>query len=416
MAKRTTRIYTRTRNGVTRFYLDLRSLGGTQEALVAPGDRSATTDSDIAADLAAKRIKAFREEKRVESLEGEETKRRRIIDGLAGRWGLKAYSIHHLRKKARSGEVTDRWLEQTQRQLQSAAHYFGEDRDVASITVDDVQGYIEQLKALSNGRGGVLSPGSQRHYLNSLSNLFRRAHAERVVTPGFNPVAGLLEKPRGKSGEARWLEVDEAALLLEAARTYRADPDAHVAPIYPLIATFLLTGGRTSEVLGLQVDDLSFQRSTITFRPNEWRRLKTKTSHRSVRLWPQLEAILRAYLLEKEREGGLGRLLFPSGRGTDEAMIRDFRKALDAVAMRAGWARGEIRSKMFRHTYCSARLQTLDRGAPVSPFTVSRELGHGGTSMVEQVYSHLGQVRHRSEVVEFRAVGTPNSSVDVPVL
>ena len=83
-------------------------------------------------------------------------------------------------------------------------------------------------------------------------------------------------------------------------------------------------------------------------------------------------------------------------------MIRDFRKALDAVAMRAGWARGEIRSKMFRHTYTSARLQTLDGGAPVSPFTVSRELGHGSSSMVEQVYSHLGQVRHRSEVVEYR--------------
>jgi integrase len=57
---------------------------------------------------------------------------------------------------------------------------------------------------------------------------------------------------------------------------------------------------------------------------------------------------------------------------------------------------------MFRHTYCAARLQTLDAGAPVSPFTVSRELGHGSRTMVEQVYSHLGTIRHRSEVVEFR--------------
>ena len=72
------------------------------------------------------------------------------------------------------------------------------------------------------------------------------------------------------------------------------------------------------------------------------------------------------------------------------------------MAGRVGWNKGEIRSKMFRHTYCSARLQTLDGGAPVSPFTVSKELGHGGTSMVEKVYSHLGQVRHRSEVVEYR--------------
>jgi len=195
---------------------------------------------------------------------------------------------------------------------------------------------------------------------------------------------------------------DEAALLLESARTYRPEPDAHAGPIYPLLSVLLLTGGRTSEVLGLQVDDVSLQRKTITFRPNEWRRLKTLTSHRSVRLWPQAEAILRAYFAEKEREGGLGRLLFPSPVSRSESLITDFRKALDVVAMRAGWNKGEIRSKMFRHTYCSARLQTLDGGAPVSPFTVGKELGHGGTSMVERVYSHLGQVRHRSDVVEYR--------------
>jgi len=56
---------------------------------------------------------------------------------------------------------------------------------------------------------------------------------------------------------------------------------------------------------------------------------------------------------------------------------------------------------MFRHTYCAARLQTLDRGAPVSEFTVARELGHGGEAMVRRVYGHLGQVRHRAEHVEY---------------
>jgi hypothetical protein len=57
---------------------------------------------------------------------------------------------------------------------------------------------------------------------------------------------------------------------------------------------------------------------------------------------------------------------------------------------------------MFRHTYCAARLQTLDRGAPVSTYTVARELGHESEAMVRRVYAHLGEVRHRSEVVEYR--------------
>jgi hypothetical protein len=83
-------------------------------------------------------------------------------------------------------------------------------------------------------------------------------------------------------------------------------------------------------------------------------------------------------------------------------MLQETRKLLDRVAKRVGWKRGEIRHRIFRHTYCAARLQTLDRGAPVSLYTVSRELGHGSEEMVRRVYSHLGTVRHRSEVVEYR--------------
>ena len=83
-------------------------------------------------------------------------------------------------------------------------------------------------------------------------------------------------------------------------------------------------------------------------------------------------------------------------------MIHDVRKALDAMAKRAGWEAGEIRTRTFRHTYCAARLQTLDRCAPVSPWTVAREMGHGGRSLVDRVYRHLGDVRHRRNVVEYR--------------
>ena len=57
---------------------------------------------------------------------------------------------------------------------------------------------------------------------------------------------------------------------------------------------------------------------------------------------------------------------------------------------------------MLRHIYCSTRLQTLERGAAVSPFTVGKELGHGGRALVDRVYGHLGEIRHRSDVVEYR--------------
>ena len=50
----------------------------------------------------------------------------------------------------------------------------------------------------------------------------------------------------------------------------------------------------------------------------------------------------------------------------------------------------------------AARVQTLGHGEPVSTYRVSRDLGHGGTAMIEVVYAHLGTVRVRSAVVEHR--------------
>jgi hypothetical protein len=82
------------------------------------------------------------------------------------------------------------------------------------------------------------------------------------------------------------------------------------------------------------------------------------------------------------------------------------------VAARAGLVGGELRSKAFRHSYCAAKLQTRDRGACVRLYTVSRELGHGSEEMVRRVYAHLGDVRHRSEVVEF---GWSNTSIGLAI-
>lgn len=404
MTKRRGRIYWRERGGERRAYGDFRDfsdVGGGREALKARGAGSATTDPDIAAEIASQRVKEL-----------EARRRNRNLLGVEKEATLEAFAAHHLIAKARAGSNSERWMVQTERLLGEALEFFGKDQLLTAVSVEDVRRWSEHL-ADRPGRGGErVSPGTVRHRLNVLSNLYRRAASEGYVPPGYNPVAAMMDKPTASRPEARWLEVHEAALLLESARTYQppepvrqkhgglisAKPNPH---LYPILATFLLTGGRKSEVLGLEVDDISFQRKTITFRPNDWRRLKTRTSHRPVRLWPQLEEILRAYLLERESQGGVGSLLFPSVRGQSETMIQDLRKGLDTVAGRAGWNAGEVRLTMLRHTYCAARLQSLDAGAPVAPWTVARELGHSGTDMVERIYGHLGQVRHRGDGVSF---------------
>ena len=388
------RIYWRDRGGAKRAYADFRDfadVGGGREALVALGEKVATADPTTAQVLLARRI---------EHLDG--LRRGKAIQGIAGQATLAAFSRQHLLAKAESQRFTEHWLEVSEKCLNRAMAFFGAERLLDSITVADVRRWSTALLATSNRRGGAMSASSVRHHLSCLSNLYRRARAERVVPSGYDPVGDFDEKPSPARGEAKWLEIPEAALLLESGRTYRPVPGTGgwrpVPFAHELLATFLLTGGRESEVLGLEVDDVSLDRGIVTFRPNKWRRLKTATSHRSVPLWPQLREILQRYLAEHPPS----RLLFPSYRTGEEAMVTDFRKLLDVIAERAGHKPGEIRSKMFRHTYCAARLQSLDQGAPVSVFTVAREMGHGGETMVRKVYGHLGQVRHRAEAVEYR--------------
>jgi integrase len=116
------------------------------------------------------------------------------------------------------------------------------------------------------------------------------------------------------------------------------------------------------------------------------------------------------------------RLLFPAEGKHGEALLTNFDDSLDGAGIRAGFweyvldgdgqpvkdkageprRRGTVRTKMFRHSWCSARLQTLDHGAPVSTDTVRREMGHESPRLVERIYGHLGTVRHRSEGVEYR--------------
>ncbi len=399
--KRTSRIYARTRGDTTRFYGDFRDysdVGGRLEALVAPGEHSATTDKDIAGELATQRVREL------------EAKRRgKTLIGTLRSETLGAFAATHLKNKAegiRRGKITKSWVENVELHLEDAIDFFGAGKDVASITVDDVEQYRDHLELLPSGRGEdeygepkTLSPGTQRKYLNSLSNLFRYAQAKSVVPPAHNPVSSMMDKPTSAEHEPAWLEVPQAALLLESARTASSSRSVHVNPaMYEMIATLLLTGGREREVLGLDLEDISFDRKTIRFRPNQHRRLKTRTSHRTVRMWPQLEEILRPYVFGGD--GPRSGLLFRSPK--TGGMVRDLRKSLDYIGGRIGYEPGEIRSKMFRHTYCSARLQTLDRGEPVAEFTVVKEMGHGGSGLVRRVYGHLGTIGQRSEFVEYR--------------
>ncbi len=85
----------------------------------------------------------------------------------------------------------------------------------------------------------------------------------------------------GAPAEAKCLEAHEAALLLETAgrfvARYLGTPFAHA-----LIGLYLLTGCREAETSGVELDDVRFDRETVSIGPNHWRRFKNRKSARVI--------------------------------------------------------------------------------------------------------------------------------------
>lgn len=378
--RRRDRLYWREGRG---WYADLRDfadVGGKREAMVPEGQRHATQDRDEAVRILTARVDELKELRRSGANDRPEDPT------------LADYAKRHLEVKA--GYRRASTVERDSRALENILAYFGNEIRLADVTVSRLTDYITSRRQQPGLGGNTIAAQTILHELHALSSLYRRAVSEGIVDT--NPVARMVEKPRIERAEATWLEIGEGARLLKAAAEMDASPASRAVPyLLPILATFLLTGGRRAEVFGLELHDVDFEHRVVHFRDSGWRRLKRPRHRRHVPLWPQLEAILREHI---ERWGNRDGLICPAAHG---GMLRDLRGSLEAAVKRAGIEK-HVTLHTLRHTYAAARMQTLDHDAPVSPYTVMRELGHGSIALIEKTYGHLMNTRHRSAVVEYK--------------
>jgi len=393
------RLYTR-RNG--RHYADFRDygeVGGGQEALKPPGATRATTDRGEALRLAEARfydLEALRREKRGGGIPSQ----------------LKPAAEAFLRDLEGSNEVTPDWKTQMRVHLEAAVHHFGAAKPLYSISKYGVVRWCDHLAANGYERG-PLGPTSVKQYQGTLSKLFKFVAAHRPTPVTENPAVELPRKPKGfQKKESRrkleFLEVQEVALLLFAARETRSLPSTRLYPyLYEFLATVFLSGLRLSEAGGLRVCDVAL-RSDFDFHgphinvevtPN--RRVKNDSSIRRVPLWPQLEEVLSP-LIKERLVFGLDAPLFPRSADEPHLPVGDVTKSIDNVALLCGYPKDTIRSLLARHTYCTVRLQTVDNEAPIAQSTVSKEMGHGSEAMVKRIYGHVPHDRPRLKYVEYR--------------
>ena len=186
--------------------------------------------------------------------------------------------------------------------------------------------------------------------LATLKTILNKAHREERLAsvPAF-PKAKALQ------GRCRWLTVNEEKRLLEAA-------SAHLRP---LIIVALDTGGRRSELLGLDWRHINLEKGLVTF-------VKTKNSEdRTIRLTQRASAELKK-LGPKE----FGPVFTYNGKA-----IRGIKSSFANARRKAGIE--DLRFHDLRHTFASRLVQQ-----GVSLYEVMHLTGHKSVSMVQR-YAHL---------------------------
>jgi integrase len=251
--------------------------------------------------------------------------------------------------------------------------------------------------------------------LSALSELARTGMAWGLLDA--NPVRSIRWRPRRSRHERPYLESYEAAEVLTAARRWDERATDGASPFMEaLLACHLVQGCRDEEARGLLRRDVDLDAGRLLIRPNAFRGIKRDHQCRVLPLWPQARSAMERHLFAP---GDSGRLverfaptdpIFPGRRG---GIVRDVRVAYWRILVDAGLAtlrdpddasRGiheHITFHTLRHTYCAARLQTLDRGAPVQQHTVMAELGHRDYKLVAELYGHVHLAAPRREHVLF---------------
>lgn len=386
-----------------RWWLDARShrdAGGDREPLREKGSTLATTDQARAIELAKTRM-AELEYLRLSC----QTK------GLKGAIRLREAARDWLIHLARDTDLDDATIESYEWAARWILTLIRKNPYLHELTTQEARTLRKALaKAVSRRTGKRLSSRSQRHVLKTLEMLVDWGKAEGTVPGGDNPIKPALKRMRVTNKQTPYFEPVEVAAFLQGI----VDSAGTVTAQVLLSFTWALTGCRRTGGRGLLVEDLDLRHGLVRFECNEWRKIKGRRGgHRSVPIWPLLALAIRAY--QPPFELRRGHLACPTvSRGGHESMVSDFRslwrkaqlraiEILDEAGVEHTLREHRMTTRALRVAYASARVQTLDRGEPVSDRTVGYELGHQSKQMLDRVYVRIGKSthRHRNPVVEY---------------
>jgi integrase len=224
------------------------------------------------------------------------------------------------------------------------------------ITSDVVEDSMPTHKAMTNGKTKALMPATKNRYVGTLRTMLNMCVGWKWLDKA--PKFTLLNEPKKR---IRWITQAEARGLIDAiSQDWLRD----------VVAFALATGGRMSEILGLQWSQVNAAQRTAWLEADE-----TKSARaRSVPLSEDALAVIR------RRIGYDQRLVFTrGGKAIVDVDRRMFYKACESVGIES------FRFHDLRHTWASWHVQAG------TPLMVLKELGGWETIEMVQKYAHLGQ-------------------------
>lgn len=267
--------------------------------------------------------------------------------------------------------------------LNSFADALGRDRDLFTVTDDDVFRVLKHLEDAPSryyaGRDadglpifkarGKRSPATLNRYRQSFAAVCTWAIRQRITPKGWvSPCRGLAPRtePRGR---VRFLDDDERARLLAAARA------SSWPRLYVLVLLALTTGARRGELMSLTWADVDLERALARVH---------LTKNGEPRVLPLLPAVIDQLdvfrTIDSRRfEGFRKRLVFHSDRRPEQAFT--FQPVWDKAIEDANLT--NFRFHDLRHSCASYLAQN---GA--SLLEIADVLGHRTLKMVQR-YSHL---------------------------
>lgn len=232
--------------------------------------------------------------------------------------------------------------------------------NLSQITASRLQDHAEERLATKKGETVQRELSTIRAILNK-----ERREGRLVFVPPFPRI-------RKEPGRCRWLNVKEEQRLLAASAKH----------LRPLIAFALDTGGRRSELLELDWQNVDIEQCRITF-------VKTKNGeNRTIRLTTRAKTILEE-LGPKE----FGPVFTYGGKAMKE-VTSSFKRARNEAGLE------DVRFHDLRHTFASRLVQQ-----GVSLYEAMHLTGHKSVSMIQR-YAHLAPDFQEAAIASLETFGT----------